>query len=175
MTRLLLATLLTASLLAPSTACAGGARAYETLRSAHIFSFGGVGITGKRTPEENAYDTLIRAPDAEQQFRRLLAEASSTAAGRLYALYGLRQLRVPDYWALNRPYRRDHTQVDTAFGCLVGRDEVCELLRTYVNRAYAIKWDLTDRSSRRRVGVLFRFQMTKTIEPAARLGIARRG
>ncbi len=121
MTRLVLATLLAASLLPTSTACASGARAYETLRSAHIFSFGGVGITGKRTPEENAYDTVIRASDAEQQFRRLLAQGSTTGAGRLYALYGLRQLRVHDYWALNRPYRHDHTQ---RFASFFGRTSI---------------------------------------------------
>jgi len=139
MTRFLFATLLAASLLLAPTTYAAGTQAYKTLRSAHIFSFGGVGIVGKRTPEENAYDTLIRAPDAEHQFRSLLGEPSTTPAGRLYALYGLRQLRVPDYWALNRTYRHDHTPVDTAFGCMVGRQEVAELVRSYINRAYAIK------------------------------------
>jgi len=138
MTRFLFATLLVALLLIAPRMYAD-TQPYKTLRSAHIFSFGGVGITGKRTLEENAYDTLIRVPDAEQQFRRLLAEPSTTPAGRLYALYGLRQLRVSDYWVLNRPYRHDHTAVDTAFGCMVGRDDVSELLRTCVNRAYAIR------------------------------------
>ena len=137
MTHCVLAILLVAALLQRTDGAS--TQLYETLRSAHIFSLGGVGITGKRTPEENAYDAQIHNPDAEQQFRRLLAEPNTSAAGRLYALYGLRQLRVRDYWALTRPYRHDHTVVEIAFACMVGRDEVCELLRTYVNRAYALK------------------------------------
>jgi hypothetical protein len=116
---------------APST------QPYRTLRSAHIFSFGGVGIAGVRTPEEKAYDVLIRAPDAEQQFRRLLVEAT-TLEGKMYALHGLRQLRVRDYWDLAMPYRRSHGPVETAFACSVGRADVSEMV-VYADHAYAIK------------------------------------
>ncbi len=110
---------------------------YRTLRSARIFSLGGVGYAGKRTAEENAYDRLMRAGDAEQQLRHLLIDAR-TPAGKLYALYGLRQLRVRDYWDLAMPYRRNHELVDTAFGCSVGRESVSQAI-VVADRAYAIK------------------------------------
>ena len=111
--------------------------AYRTLHSARIFSLGGVGYAGKRTAEENAYDRLIRAADSEKQLRHLLTDAR-TPAGKLYALYGLRQLRVRDYWDLAMPYRRNHELVDTAFGCSVGRQSVSEAIMV-ADRAYAIK------------------------------------
>ena len=91
----------------PSQAAASSA-AYRTLRDAHIFSFGGVGITGVRTAEENAFDTISHSAEFAQLLRTLLVEAT-TPEGRMYALYGLRQLRVHDYWALSKPYRRDHS------------------------------------------------------------------
>jgi hypothetical protein len=122
---------------APLVQGATASQSYRTLRSAHIFSLGGVGITGKRTPGENAYDRLIRAPDAERQLRSLLAEAT-TLEGKMYALYGLRQLRVRDYWDLAMPYRRSHGPVNTAFACIVGVEDVSDTVRG-VDRAYAIK------------------------------------
>ena len=137
MTRYLFLTAFAVIALLSPLAHAAPATSYGTLVSAHIFSFGGVGITGKRTPEENSYDTLMRRQDREQQLRSLLAEAR-TPAGKLYALHGLRALRVRDYWDLAMPYRRDHERVDTAFACIVGRADVAEMVR-YADNAYAVK------------------------------------
>jgi hypothetical protein len=137
MTRYLLLSAFAAIAFAPDRAHSAPGVPYRTLLSAHIFSFGGVGITGKRTPEENAYDALMRQRDREEQLRSLLVEAR-TPAGKLYALYGLRQLRVRDYWDVAMPYRRNHEPVDTAFACLVGRADVAEMVR-YADHAFAVK------------------------------------
>ena len=138
MTRLIVAIIFAAATLSASpTGASPSDQPYRILRSARIFSFGGVGIAGKRTLEENAYDTLMRAPDAEQQFRKLLTE-SKTLEGKMYALYGLRQLRVRDYWDLAMPFRRSHGPVNTAFACSVGEADVSQMV-SYADHAYAIK------------------------------------
>ena len=138
MARLLTSVVFVAALAAASVLSGAPASvSYRTLRFAHIFSLGGVGITGKRTPEENAYERLIRTSNAEQQLRSLLGEAA-TLEGKMYALYGLRQLRVRDYWNLAMPYRRGHGPVNTAFACIVGIEDVSETVRG-IDHAYAIK------------------------------------
>jgi hypothetical protein len=110
-------------------------QSYGTLRSAHIFSLGGVGIAGTHTPEEKAYDVLIQASDAEQQLCRLLAEGN-TIEGKMYALYGFRQLRVRDYWTLAMPYRKRHDLVNMAFGCMVSHQPLSDLVPGYIDHAY---------------------------------------
>jgi len=101
--------------------------AYRTLRSAHIFSFGGFGEAAVVTSEERAYNSLSRSPDFAQQLRNLLGDAT-TIEGRMYALYGLRQLRVSDYPVISKVYRADHTPVSTAFGCIVSHQPASDLV-----------------------------------------------
>jgi hypothetical protein len=105
------------------------------LRSAHIFSFGGVGEAAVVTSEEKAYGALSHSPDFAQQMRKLLSDAT-TLEGRMYALYGLHQLRSSDYPALRKPYRANHTPVSTAFGCIVIHQPASELISGYIDHAH---------------------------------------
>ena len=46
---------------------------YQVVKSARIFAIGGIGYAGVITDEETAFNALCKAPDAAEQFRRLLA------------------------------------------------------------------------------------------------------
>jgi hypothetical protein len=67
--------------------------------------------------EEIALRQIRGAPHAQEQFRKLLREGN--AAGKMYALLGLRQLEVPDYEALAKPYRESKTPVRRIQGCII--------------------------------------------------------
>ena len=66
-------------------------------------------------------------------------------------------------WHMDRSSRHDWV-LESAIGHLVFL--LCKSCATN---------DLTSRSSRHRAGVLLRFQMTKTLQPAAKRALARRG
>jgi hypothetical protein len=76
-------------------------------------------------------------PTRNSSFETSLTE-SKTLEGKMYALYGLRQLRVRDYWDLAMPFRRSHGPVNTAFACSVGEADVSQMV-SYADHAYAIK------------------------------------
>src|SRR4029078_4342051 len=100
---------------------------HQVVKSARIFAIGGIGYAGVITDEETAFNALCKAPDAAEQFRRLLREA--TIEGQIYALLGLRQVGAPDYKTQDDRYRRSTRKVNTGSGCEIG-PEKCRLSLT---------------------------------------------
>ena len=103
------------------------ASAYGTVKSAQQFAIGGVGVTGVITAEELALRAIRDGPNAEEELRKLLREASS--AGQMYALFGLRQIKVADYAALAEPYRQSSKPVRVISGCTIHTDPISEVVR----------------------------------------------
>ena len=62
-------------------------RAYRQLLDAHIFNLGGVGFVLSITPEEKAFQVLLRSANSVALFERLISEGNPE--GQLFALYGL--------------------------------------------------------------------------------------
>jgi len=102
------------------------ASAYDTVKSASQFAIGGVGVTGVITPEELALRAIRDGPDAEEQLRKLLRDG--TPAGQMYALFGLRQIKVTDYAALAQPHRQSSTAVRVISGCNIHTDPMSEVV-----------------------------------------------
>jgi hypothetical protein len=128
MPRFLIALLLAIAL----TASAEDSKNYRVLKSARIFAIGGIRHEGAITAEETAFDVVCKEPDALQQFRRLLREA--TIEGQMYALLGLRQLHAPDYKAQADRYRKSTRQVNTGSGCEIGLDKVSYVVNEWVDK-----------------------------------------
>jgi hypothetical protein len=84
------------------------------------------------TDEETAFNALCKAPDAAEQFRRLLREA--TIEGQMYALLGLRQLGAPDYKVQLARYRKNPGKVNTGSGCEIGPDKVSYIVTEWINK-----------------------------------------
>jgi hypothetical protein len=114
------------------TASAADSKAYRILKSARIFAIGGIRREGAITREETAFDALCKEPDAAQQFRRLLHEA--TIEGQMYALLGLRQLHAADYKAQLARYRGSTRMVNTGSGCEIGPDKVSYIVNEWVDK-----------------------------------------
>ena len=104
MTRLRRSIVVSAFFLALLSSASAEASAYNTVKSAPQFAIGGIGVAGVITPEELALRAIRDGPNAEEQLRKLLRDG--TSAGQMYALFGLRQMKVTDYAALAQPYRQ---------------------------------------------------------------------
>ena len=105
---------------------------YRIVKSARIFAIGGIGYAGVVSDEETAFNALCKAPDAANQFRKLLGEA--TIEGQMYALLGLHQLHAPDYKAQVERYRRSTRTVNTGSGCEIGPDKVSYIVNEWVDK-----------------------------------------
>jgi hypothetical protein len=114
------------------TVSAADSKNYRVLRSAQIFAIGGIRREGTITAEETAFNALCKEPDASQQFRRLLREAS--IEGQMYALLGLRQLHAPDYKAQADRYRKSNHHVNTGSGCEIGPEKVSYVVNEWVDK-----------------------------------------
>jgi len=115
-----------------SASAAQSSKNYQVVKSARIFAIGGIGYAGVITDEENAFNALCKAPDAADQFRRLLHEA--TIEGQMYALLGLRQLGAPDYKAQLNRYRKSTGKVNTGSGCEIGPDKVSYIVNEWTDK-----------------------------------------
>jgi hypothetical protein len=111
---------------------AAESKSYRVLKSARIFAIGGIHHEGAITEEETAFNALCKEPDAAQQFRRLLHEA--TLEGQMYALLGLRQLHAADYEAQLARYRSSARMVNTGSGCEIGPDKVSYIVNESVDK-----------------------------------------
>jgi hypothetical protein len=100
---------------------------YETVKSAQWFAVGGVGITGVTSEEELALRKIRAASDAEPQLRKLLNEG--TSAGKMYALFGLKQLGVADYEVLAKPFHESKTPVRRVQGCIISMATTADVVR----------------------------------------------
>ena len=115
-----------------SVSAAQSGKNYQVVKSARIFAIGGIGYAGVITDEETAFDALCKAPDAAEQFRRLLREA--TIEGQMYALLGLRQVGAPDYKTQADRYRKSTRKVNTGSGCEIGPDKVSYVVNEWIDK-----------------------------------------
>ena len=115
-----------------SVSAAQSGKNYQVVKSARIFAIGGIGYAGVITDEETAFNALCKAPDAAEQFRRLLREA--TIEGQMYALLGLRQVGAPDYKTQADRYRKSTGKVNTGSGCEVGPDKVSYVVNQWIDK-----------------------------------------
>jgi hypothetical protein len=100
---------------------------YDTVKSAQWFAIGGVGITGVTSQEEVAFRKIHASPDAEPQLRKLLSEG--TPAGKMYALFGLKVLGVPDYEMVAKPFRESKTPVRRVQGCIISMATTADVVQ----------------------------------------------
>ena len=115
-----------------SVSAAQSGKNYQVVKSARIFAIGGIWYAGVITDEETAFNALCKAPDAAEQFRRLLREA--TIEGQMYALLGLRQVGAPDYKVQADRYRKSTGKVNTGSGCEVGPDKVSYVVNQWIDK-----------------------------------------
>jgi len=105
---------------------------YRTVKSARQFIIGPVGWHGIVSDEEKAFNALCKAPDAADQFRRILREG--TIAGKMYALLGLRQVSAPDYKQQASRFRNSTATVETVSGCAVEQDRVSTVVVEWIDK-----------------------------------------
>ena len=123
-----------------ATAAYAGSAPHEVVKAAKQFAIGGVGVAGIITPEEIACRQIRETSNAESQFRQLLREA--TVAGRMYALFGLRQLDVADYDSLAAPFRRNTDPMTHVMGCMIVKEPVADVVRWIDRNAKQIReWE----------------------------------
>jgi hypothetical protein len=108
------------------------ARFVNVARRLICAAIGGIGYTGVVTDEETAFNALCKAPDAANQFRKLLGEA--TIEVQMYAFLGLRQLHAPDYKAQVEPYRKSRRMVNTGSGCEIDPDKVSYIVNEWEDK-----------------------------------------
>jgi hypothetical protein len=130
----LLATCLT---FAVSLTVRGDANPYDAVKSARMFAIGGIGITGVTSDEEVALRKIRDAPDAQEKLRRLLNEG--TAAGKMYALFALKQLDTPDYDALAKPFRNSNVPLQRIQGCIISTAKTTNVVQWIDQNAQQIK------------------------------------
>jgi len=97
------------------------------LQSAGSFALGGIGVAGTMSAGERALREVLRQPDAVARLEAMLANASP--AGKLYALLGLRIRDRAAYERALEKCRSMDAMVETARGCMLGRESFRDLLK----------------------------------------------
>jgi hypothetical protein len=103
------------------------AESMDILRSAHRFEAGAVGAAGSVPTSVVAWLTIARSRTADSLFRELLF--TSTPAGRLYALAGLRKTNPGLFTDVARHLRMTDTSVPTLNGCIGTTEPMRTLVR----------------------------------------------
>jgi hypothetical protein len=113
-----------------------------SLEKAESFAIGGVGAAGTMSAGERALRQILKEPDAVSHLERMIP--SATAAGKLYALLGLRARDRAAYERALERCRSTDTKVETARGCILGqesfRDLVKEIERGNYDASLAREW-----------------------------------
>ncbi len=112
------------ALAATASAAAGP---YDSVRDAQEFAIGGIGVAGIVSKSELALREIRDGPQAVDQLRKILNDG--TQAGRMYALYALRQLGAPDYNRLAEPFRSSNVRVKRIQGCMISDAPVSEVVK----------------------------------------------
>jgi hypothetical protein len=107
-----------------------GEEAVATLLKAEMFSNAAVGIAAMVPPQVVAVQTLWKEPEATQAFRHVLSHG--TLAGQLFALCGLHESAPDAFRSAVEPYLKSKQKVTTMFGCIVGEEEVAEVVNTHI-------------------------------------------
>jgi hypothetical protein len=129
MTRALLSMLV---LVVGVSAMADTSKDYHIVKSAQQFILGPAGYAGIISDEEKAFGALCKAPDAADLFRRILREGGT--AGKMYALFGLRQVGALDYKHQADRLRNSTAMVETVSGCIVERHKVSYIVTEWIDK-----------------------------------------
>ena len=100
--------------------------AYEVLAHTGTFTDGPIGIAGATPIEHQAFVLLLKDPQAESYFDRLLAHGS--LPGKLYALCGIHFVNRQKLHSVSLPFSSMHTKVETMNGCLISYEKCSALI-----------------------------------------------
>lgn len=101
---------------------------YNHLVSAEYFAGPAAGIAGTEPDESKALRLLAASRNGGAAFKYLLIRG--TAAGKLYALVGLRHTNPSFFQIVVQPFRIWPGEVQTIFGCVGQSVEIRELVST---------------------------------------------
>ncbi|MFO1482999.1 MAG: hypothetical protein U1F71_06480 [Verrucomicrobiaceae bacterium] len=107
------------------------AGSYATLKTAELFSIGGVGYAGKPSVEETAFRKLLKQQGQVTKFQKLLTEA--TPAGQIYALLGLKLLDSRAFDAALPYYKQSKTEIPRMSGCFMFKTTAADIVRQIQN------------------------------------------
>lgn len=93
--------------------------AVATLHDAQFFALGGVGFAGRTSESELAFRELAKDANAQPTFLALINDETTSEAGRLYALLGLKQTDAAQYDAQLPAFLADKSPVSQMSGCLM--------------------------------------------------------
>jgi hypothetical protein len=96
------------------------------LAAAKSLAFGGVGVAGLMSEGERNLRAVLERPDASQQLRAALANA--TPAGTLYILVGLRRCDRAAYQKVFDSVARSSDDVEVVRGCMISKEPFRQLL-----------------------------------------------
>jgi hypothetical protein len=103
------------------------ANSETTLRSVDSFAMGGVGVAGTMSAGERALRQILKEPDAVSRLESMIPNA--TAAGKLYALLGLRARDRAAYERALEMCRSTDAKVETARGCMLSHEPFRDLVK----------------------------------------------
>jgi hypothetical protein len=96
------------------------------LRKTSTFAMGGVGYAGIMSEGERTLREILKEADAPRRLESVLPNAS--AAGKLYALIGLRLRDRAAYERALEKYRPNEAKVPTMRGCIMQREPFRKLV-----------------------------------------------
>ena len=92
-------------------------QAYQQLLSIKCFAFGGVGYAGIPSRGELCFKKVLSSANALQRFKAVLT--NGTPEGKLYALFGIRQIFRSDFAAQAESVLKENPRVTTMSGCIM--------------------------------------------------------
>lgn len=108
--------------------------AADKLHNSSWFALGGVGFVGRTSESELAFRELAKDPNAESAFLALINDKTTSEAGRLYALLGLKYQNAPQYEAQLPAFLADESPVSQMSGCLMMKTKVREIAQQIAQR-----------------------------------------
>jgi len=115
--------LLTASM---ATAEESFSTIFDRLAKVEIFAFGPVGYAGRISQGEKDFRSIL-ARSSVVDFEKLYRTGNIQA--KFYALIGIRKLSPERYDEFARPLRTSKEEVETAHGCIVGKEPVADVIK----------------------------------------------
>jgi hypothetical protein len=103
-----------------------GKKAYDILVIAEQFEDAFIGEAGHPSKLVKAYRELLKQPQSDVVFKRLLKEA--TLAGQLYALCGIYFTDHIFFLSMVEGYKNKRDYVETQSGCIISRLPVREIV-----------------------------------------------
>jgi len=115
------------SVAAPPEVSAPAVAASDQLHQTETFALGGVGFAGTTSRGEIAFRTLQRDENSSAAFLALLDDETTTKAGQLYALLGLKEAKSAQFEARLPAFLADESTVTQLRGCILMPVKVKEI------------------------------------------------